>query len=280
MGIPSARGLPLNEAVRSAGEAYQSGVPSVLLFGTASHRDPRGSEAYRRDALIPRAVRELKRLWPRLVVITDVCLCGYTSHGHCGVLDDGVVDHERTLALMGQMATLHAQAGADLVFPSASLDHQTGRIRRLLDEAECSTTGILSGTIRLASMFGGPEPDGFRVSAQVLETGNYQQDIRNAREADRVIDIAVSEGADLVSITPALPALDLIHRARQRWPVPVVAVQSAAEVGMLRVVAGRGWAELRSAIQESVHAIRRAGADFVVAHDAAQLARWDLQSEE
>jgi porphobilinogen synthase len=278
--LPGFYRYSVDEAVRAIGEAHAAGVPAVVLFGQSGHRDPRGKESYNPEGPVPRCVRELKRLWPSLVVVTDVCLCSYTNHGHCGVWKDGAIDTAATLSVLQKAALAYGQAGADFVAPSTVLDHQVAHLRETLDGAGCTDTGIIASSATFSSALYGP---GRLARGAVLpEDGGLDQrlDPRNGRAALRQIELDVSEGADIIMVRPALPSLDVIARARDRFHVPIAATQTGGEYAMLKAAADRGWVDLKTAALESLTAIHRSGADLIVTPFALSLIRWERERVE
>jgi porphobilinogen synthase len=247
----------------------------VLLFGLPAAKDEMGSEAYHEDGIVQRAVRTLKHAWPELVVITDVCLCEYTSHGHCGVVTpSGEVDNDETLPLLARAAVSHAEAGADIVAPSDMMDGRVAQIRSALDNSGFGQTPIMAYAAKQASAFYGP----FRVAAesapQFGDRRGYQMDAANSREAMREIEEDIEEGADIVMVKPALPNLDLIARARERFDVPLAAYNVSGEYAMVKAAARAGYLDERAVTLEVLTAIRRAGADIVITYHAKDAARW------
>jgi porphobilinogen synthase len=278
--LPSLPGLfrySAEDGARHAAEAHEAGVPAVLVFGLSHHKDARGKEAYNPHSAVARCVATIKRLWPSLVVITDVCLCSYTDHGHCGVWTKGHVDNDATLAILEKVAVAHARAGADFVAPSAMMDHQVGHIRGALDRAGFTDTGIIGYSAKFASAFYGPFREAADSAPSEGDRRGYQLDPRNAREALREIEHDIAEGADLVLVKPALPSLDVIARARAQFHVPIVAYQVSGEYAMIQAAADRGWIDGRAAALETLTAIHRAGADLVVTYFALALARWEQE---
>jgi porphobilinogen synthase len=274
--IPSLPGVARHapdDAAARAEEAFRWGIRSVLLFGTARGKSPDGREASEPDAAVPRALRAIKARVPDLVAVADVCLCGYTDHGHCGVLRGESVDNDSTLRRLGRVAVTYAEAGADLVAPSAMMDHQVAHLREALDSAGHTETGILAYAAKFASSFYGPFRDAADSAPSFGDRRSYQLDIRNAREAEREVDLDVREGADLVMVKPALPCLDILARVRPRVPVPLVAYQVSGEYAQIKAAAERGWVDERAAVEETLTSIRRAGADLIVTYFALDLAR-------
>ena len=272
--MPGQYRLSLDQLPREAEELLDLGVPAVLLFGLSERKDEQGSEAYSERGLVQEAVRRLKREFPELIVMTDVCLCAYTSHGHCGIVRDGRVLNDETLELLGRVAVSHAAAGADVVAPSAMMDGQVQAIREALDEQGFSQTAIMSYAAKYASAFYGPFRDAAESAPQFGDRSGYQMDPANAREALREIELDVEEGADIVMIKPALAYLDVIARARERFDVPLAAYNVSGEYAMLKAASERGWLDEHRAVLETLTAIRRAGADLIITYFAKDAARW------
>jgi porphobilinogen synthase len=273
--MPGQYHLSLDQLPAEAEELRALGIPAVLLFGLPAAKDDAGSEAYDDDGIVQRAVATLKAAAPDLAVITDVCLCEYTTHGHCGVVTpDGDVDNDATLPLLARTAVSHARAGADIVAPSDMMDGRVAAIRQSLDDAGLTSTPIMSYAAKQASAFYGP----FRVAAgsapQFGDRRAYQMDPANAREAMREIEADIAEGADIVMVKPALPNLDLIARARQRFDLPLAAYNVSGEYAMLKAAAAAGYLDERLAVLEVLTAIRRAGADFTITYHAKEAGRW------
>ena len=272
--MPGQYQLSLDQLPAEAEELRSLGIPAVLLFGLPASKDDAGSEAYDADGIVQRAIRTLNQVAPDLAVITDVCLCEYTSHGHCGVVVDGEVDNDQTLPLLARTAVSHAQAGADVVAPSDMMDGRVAAIRQALDEAGSAATPIMSYAAKQASAFYGP----FRVAAesapQFGDRRGYQMDPANAREAMREIEADIEEGADIVIVKPALPNLDLIARARERFDLPLAAYNVSGEYAMVKAAAAAGYLDERLATLEVLTAIRRAGADIIITYHAKEAARW------
>ncbi len=272
--MPGQYQLSLDRLSAETEELRSLGIPAVLLFGLPASKDDAGSEAYDPDGIVQRAVRTLKQAAPGLAVITDVCLCEYTSHGHCGVVVDGEVDNDQTLPLLARTAVSHAQAGADIVAPSDMMDGRVAAIRVALDEAGFAAAPVMSYAAKQASAFYGP----FRVAAgsapQFGDRRGYQMDPANAREAMREIEADMKEGADIVIVKPALPNLDLIARARERFDLPLAAYNVSGEYAMVKAAAAAGYLDERLATLELLTAIRRAGADIIITYHAKEAARW------
>ena len=251
-----------------------SGVRAVLIFGIPADKDNVGSSATRADGIVPAAVRRLRHRHPGLLVITDVCLCSYTDHGHCGLISDGAVDNDRTLAQLSATALAHARAGADIVAPSAMMDGMVARIRADLDTAFGEDTAILSYSSKFASAFYGPFREAAGSAPQFGNRRGYQLDPANARQAVEEARLDATEGADLLMVKPALPYLDVIARVRAAEPgLPLVAYQVSGEYSMLKAAAANGWIDEASAVDETLTAIKRAGADVIITYFAVDAAR-------
>jgi porphobilinogen synthase len=269
--MPGVMQHPLAEAGELARRAADLGVGGVLLFGLPPAKDEQGSGAYDEHGIIQETVRAMKRAAPDLVVITDVCLCEYTSHGHCGIVRNGVVDNDATLELLARTAVSHAAAGADVVAPSDMMDGRVGAIRRALDQQGFPDTVILSYAAKYASAFYGP----FRVAAESAprfgDRRGYQMDPANGDEALKEIALDLDEGADLVMVKPALPCLDIIRRAKERFGGPLAAYQVSGEYTMIKLAAQAGALDGELAMREALLAIRRAGADIIVTYAAPEV---------
>jgi porphobilinogen synthase len=275
--IPSMPGIErfsINEVVAEATELQSAGIGAVLLFGIPAEKDEAGSGAYDEEGIVQMAVRALKEAHPDLLVITDVCLCEYTSHGHCGFVRDGEVDNDITLELLARTAISHAEAGADVVAPSDMMDGRVGAIRHQLDEEGHPQVAIIAYSAKFASAFYGPFREAAESTPEFGDRRGYQMDPANAREALREVALDVEEGADMVMVKPAGPYLDLVHRVREATDVPVAAYQVSGEYSMLKAAAQNGWIDERQAALESLTAIRRAGADVIVTYFAKDVAEW------
>lgn len=272
--MPGVRQYTLRDLPHVVHELEEEGIRSVLLFGVARAKDAEGREAWSPKGVVPEAVRAVKRAAPSLVVVTDVCLCAYTSHGHCGVVRHGTVANDESCERLGRVAVAHAVAGADVVAPSAMMDGQVARIREALDRAGKEETAILSYSSKHASAFYGPFRDVERSTPAFGDRRSYQMDYRNAREALHEMDRDVAEGADLLMVKPALTSLDLLARARKRFLVPLAAYQVSGEYAMLKAAAAAGVVEERAAVEETLGALRRAGADLIITYFARDVARW------
>ncbi len=271
--MPGNYQLSIDELVKECEQVQSLGLGGVILFGIPETKDEIASEAYADDGIVQRAVRSLKRALPELVVITDVCNCEYTSHGHCGKVVGGDVDNDATLEWLAKAAVSHARAGADIVAPSDMMDGRVAAIRRALDEAGFPTTPILSYAAKYASVFYGPFREAAESAPQFGDRRSYQMDPANVREAMREISLDVHEGADIVMIKPAMPYLDIIRMARDRFQLPIAAYQVSGEFSMIVAAARNGWLDRERAMMESLTAIRRAGADFILTYFAKDAAR-------
>jgi porphobilinogen synthase len=265
--------LSIDELVKESETAQSAGLGGVILFGIPSEKDEEASEAYAEDGITQRAVRAIKRALPKLVVITDVCNCEYTSHGHCGKVVDGEVDNDATLEWLARAAVSHARAGADIVAPSDMMDGRVAAIRRCLDAQGFQKTAILAYAAKFASAFYGPFREAAESAPQFGDRRGYQMDPANGREAMHEMELDFEEGADMLMVKPALPYLDLIREARERFPVPLAAYQVSGEFSMLMAAVERGWLEYDRAMLESLTAIRRAGADIILTYFARDAAR-------
>jgi porphobilinogen synthase len=260
--------------VETAVGVHAAGIPAVLLFGLPARKDEAGSEAYDPEGIVQLGVRAIKAEVPELTVITDVCLCQYTSHGHCGVLRDGVVENDISLELLADTALSHAAAGADMVAPSDMMDGRVAAIRASLDNEGLTDTAIMAYSAKFASAFYGPFRDAAHSTPSEGDRKGYQMDPGNANEAVREALLDVEEGADVVMVKPALPYLDVLHRLRSQTLVPLAAYQVSGEYAMLEAAAARGLVDRRAAALEALTGIRRAGADLVITYYAAEAAGW------
>jgi porphobilinogen synthase len=272
--MPGVFRLSIERLVEEASEVARLGIPAVLLFGLPARKDEMGSEAYSPDGIVQRAVRAIKTEIEGLVVITDVCLCSYTTHGHCGVVQNGRIDNDATLELLAQIALSHAQAGADLVAPSAMMDGQVKAIREALDGNGFGGVGIMSYAAKYASSFYGPFREAADCAPRFGDRSTYQMDPANADEALREVALDIEEGADIVMVKPALAYLDVIHRVKQRFGYPLAAYNVSGEYAMFKAASLRGWLDERRVVLEALTAIRRAGADLIITYYAKEVARW------
>lgn len=276
--IPSMPGIyhySVDTLCTEAEQVFKLGIPSILLFGIPASKDEKGSEAYAEDGIVQRAVRALKKAVPELVLITDVCLCEYTSHGHCGVVRDGEVVNDETLELLAQVAISHAEAGADIVAPSDMMDGRIGFIREALDDHGFTDVAIISYAAKFASSFYGPFRDAAGCAPKFGDRSTYQMDPSNRREAIREIALDVDEGADIVMVKPALAYLDIVSDARASVDVPIAAYNVSGEYCMVKLAAIRGFLDERRVVTEILTSIRRAGADLIVTYHAKDFALWN-----
>jgi porphobilinogen synthase len=273
--LPGVDHLSIDGAVEEAGLAASLGIPAVLLFGLPADKDEQGSGAWDAEGVVQLATRAIKAAHPDLLVITDLCLCEYTSHGHCGVLRaDGYVDNDASLELLARTAVSQAEAGADVIAPSDMMDGRVGALRTALDEHGLAETPILAYSTKYASAFYGPFRDAADSTPQVGDRRGYQMDPANVREGVREALIDVEEGADMVMVKPALPYLDVIRRVREATDVPVAAYNVSGEYAMIKAAVAQGLLDERAAVLETLTAIRRAGADIVITYHAKDVARW------
>jgi len=255
-------------------------IPAVLLFGLPMRKDARGSEAYASEGVVQRAVREVKKAAPQLTVATDVCLCQYTDHGHCGVVHNGNVDNDESLELLSRTAISHAEAGADMVGPSAMMDGQVGAIRRALDERGLDDTLIMSYSAKFASGFYGPFREAAESAPMWGDRHSYQMGFPNRREAMREIEFDVKEGADIVMVKPALSYLDIIRDARTQFRLPLAAYNVSGEYSMIKAAGLKGWLDEKRAALEVLTAIKRAGASIIISYFAKEAARWLKEAQQ
>ncbi len=271
--MPGPYRLSIDELLKECKDAASMGIPAVLLFGLPRDKDPRGTEAYADDGIIQQAVRAVKDTIPDLLVITDVCLCEYTSHGHCGVVEDGRVKNDPTLELIARTALSHAEAGADMVAPSDMMDGRVAAIREGLDEGGYPELPIMAYSAKYASAFYGPFREAADSTPQFGDRRSYQMDPANTLEAMREVALDVDEGADIVMVKPALPYLDVIARVKTEFGLPVAAYSVSGEYAMLKAAGQLGWLDEERAMLEALTGIRRAGADIVITYFAKDAAR-------
>jgi len=272
--LPALGRFSVDDLSREVEELLGLGLSAVILFGIPEEKDEEGSGAYAADGIVQRALRSLRERYPDLVLFTDVCLCEYTSHGHCGVIQDGEVANDATVELLARTAVSHVEAGADVVAPSDMMDGRVAAIRTALDEAGLGETAIVSYAAKYASAFYGPFREAAESAPSFGDRRGYQLDPANVREALRECELDVAEGADALIVKPALPNLDVIRAVRERFDLPVGAYNVSGEYAMVKAAAARGWMDERQAAIESLTAISRAGADFVVTYWAKELAAW------
>ncbi|MFI5324362.1 MAG: porphobilinogen synthase [Thermodesulfobacteriota bacterium] len=263
----------IDNIVKEALEAEKQGVNSILLFGIPEKKDETGSQGYDPDGIIQKALRELKKKAKDIVLITDVCMCEYTSHGHCGIIKDGHVDNDETVEYLAKMALSHAEAGADIVAPSDMMDGRVGVIRDILDDSGFENTPIMSYSAKYASSFYGPFRDAAESPPQFGDRKGYQMDHRNVREAMREIALDIEEGADIVMIKPALSYLDVIRAAREGFDHPIAAYNVSGEYSMVKAAGRMGWIDEELVMMEILTSIKRAGADLIITYHAREAAR-------
>jgi porphobilinogen synthase len=273
--MPGVDRLSIAYAVAEAGEAAELGIPAVLLFGLPAAKDEEGSGAWDDEGIVQLAIRAIKEAHPDLIVVADLCLCEYTSHGHCGVVrPDGAVDNDATLELLARTAISQARAGADLIAPSDMMDGRVGSIRAALDDDGLTDTPILAYSAKFASAFYGPFRDAADSAPAFGDRRGYQMDPANGAEALREARLDVEEGADILMVKPALPYLDLIRRIKDVTEMPMAAYNVSGEYAMVKAAAAAGYLDERAAVLETLTAIRRAGADIVITYHAKDAARW------
>jgi len=272
--MPGIMQWPLEYVGREAERISRLGIPAVLLFGLPNEKDEVGSQAYASEGIIQQSIRRLKAETPDLLVITDVCLCEYTSHGHCGVIHNGNVQNDESLQLLAQMALSHVEAGADLVAPSDMMDGRVGAIRHILDEHGFKQTPIMAYSAKYASGFYGPFREAAGSAPQFGDRRSYQMDPANVREALREVDLDIAEGADIVMVKPAMAYMDVIRRVREHCDLPLAAYNVSGEFAMIKAAARNGWIDERRITLEVLTGIRRAGADMIITYFAPDVAEW------
>lgn len=270
--------LSLDELLPEAETALNAGVTSLLLFGIPDKKDERASEAFAENGIVQLALRSLKKEFPGLLLITDVCLCEYMEHGHCGVVHQSdsrtEILNDESLEIIAKTALSHAQAGADIVAPSDMMDGRVGAIRKALDAHRLTNLPIMSYAAKFASAFYGPFREAAESTPQFGDRRSYQMDARNAEEALREVAMDIEEGADIVMVKPALSYLDIIYRVKERFQFPTAAYAVSAEYAMIKAAAARGWIDERSVMMESHLAMKRAGADIIITYAAREISRW------
>lgn len=274
--MPGVFQLSPDEILKEAQSAYALGVPAVLLFGIPDSKDEKASGAYAKDGIVQQTVRLLKKELPELLIITDVCLCEYMSHGHCGLIEskDGRVLNDPTLKLLAQTALSHAEAGADIIAPSDMMDGRIAAIRGILDQYHFSDTPILSYAAKFASAFYGPFREAAESAPKFGDRRSYQMDAANASEALREVALDIQEGADMVMVKPALAYLDILYRVKTEFDYPTAAYAVSGEFSMIKAAGARGWVDERAAMIEAHLAMKRAGADIIITYAAMDIARW------
>lgn len=271
--MPGQFQLSVDYIAKEAREAFELGIPAVLLFGIPAKKDESGTGAFAKDGIVQQAVKRIKNEVPEILVITDVCLCEYTSHGHCGILEKGQVQNDMTLEVLAETALSQVRAGSDMVAPSAMMDGQIAALRETLDENGLEDIPIMAYSAKYASSFYGPFREAAECAPQFGDRKSYQIDPANADEAIREISLDISEGADIIMVKPALAYLDVIYRARQEFDLPLGAYNVSGEYSMIKAAAQLGWLDEEKAMLESLTAIKRAGADIIITYWAKQLAQ-------
>jgi porphobilinogen synthase len=272
--LPGMSRFSVDDVVREVEELVRLGVQAVILFGIPEEKDEQATGAWEDDGIVQRALRALRPRFPELVLMTDVCLCEYTSHGHCGVIVDGEVHNDQSLELLARTAVSHVESGADVVAPSDMMDGRVAAIREALDDRRYETTPILAYSAKYASAFYGPFREAADSTPAFGDRRGYQLDPANVREAVREAELDVDEGADAIMIKPALPYLDVIRAVREAFDVPIAAYNVSGEYAMVKAAARSGWLDERQAALESLTAIKRAGADLIVSYWTKDLAQW------
>lgn len=274
--IPSMPGqyqLSIDNLIETSKNANELGIPAVMLFGIPDKKDPLGTSAYAKNGIVQRAIKSLKDKIPDLLVLTDVCLCQYTDHGHCGIVDGQIIDNDATLDLLARTALSHAKAGADMVAPSDMMDGRVAEIRGILDENDFSNIPIMSYAAKYCSAYYGPFRQAAESAPKFGDRRTYQMDPANASEAIREVTMDVEEGADIIMIKPALPYLDVIYRIREEIDLPVAAYNVSGEYAMIKAAEKMGWLDGKKVMMETLTAIKRAGADMILTYFAIEAAK-------
>jgi porphobilinogen synthase len=271
--MPGVAQLSVDRALTECEEVRALGIPAVILFGIPDHKDSTGTEAYADTGFVQQAIRVVKEKIPELLVMTDVCLCEYTDHGHCGVIRDGDVDNDSTLELLAQEALSHARAGADIIAPSDMMDGRVGAIRKALDQNGFEHIAIMAYAAKYASGFYGPFREAAESTPQFGDRRSYQMDPANADEALREVELDIREGADIVMVKPAMTYLDIVYRVKQKFGYPVAAYNVSGEYSMIKAAGQKGWIDEERIMMEVLFAIRRAGADMILTYFAKDAAR-------
>ncbi len=272
--MPECYHLSLDQLLAEVEELTRLGIPGVLLFGIPAKKDPYGEEAYDPQGIVQEAVRAIRGTAPEMIVVTDVCMCEYTSHGHCGVVENGHVENDKTLALLARTAISHAEAGADIIAPSDMMDGRVGAIRKALDQGGFQQVPIMAYAAKYASSFYGPFREAAESTPQFGDRRGYQMDPANVREALREMEMDIQEGADIIMVKPALAYLDVIARARQSFQHPLAAYNVSGEYAMVKAAGRNGWLNEEQVTMEILTAIKRAGADIIISYHAKEAARW------
>ncbi len=262
-----------DNVVKAVREARDLSIPAIMLFGVPEKKDPLGTKAYAKDGIVQKAVRSIKEKVDGIAVVTDVCLCQYTDHGHCGIVDKGLIDNDASLDLLARTAVSHATAGADMVAPSDMMDGRVGIIRELLDEEGFARTPIMSYAAKYCSAYYGPFREAAQSAPQFGDRRTYQMDPGNAMEAIRETALDVEEGADIIMVKPALPYLDIVYRIREEFDLPVAAYNVSGEYAMVKAAETMGWIDGEKVMMETLMSIKRAGADMILTYFAMEAAR-------
>jgi porphobilinogen synthase len=265
--------LSCDQIVKTAQEAQDAGIPAIILFGVADKKDPLATRAYADDSIVQQAVRAVKEKVPDISVITDVCLCAYTDHGHCGVVENGIIDNDASLDLLAKTALSHVKAGADMVAPSDMMDGRVGEIRQTLDEKGFSHIPIMSYAVKYSSAFYGPFREAANSAPRFGDRKTYQMDPANSEEAMREATMDIEEGADIIMVKPALSYLDIIYRLKQEIDLPVAAYNVSGEYAIMKAGELMGWVNAKEMIMETLLSIKRAGADIILTYSALDVAR-------
>lgn len=268
--MPNMFQLSVDNVLRECEELLNLGINAILLFGIPDFKDEVGSSGYASDGIVQKAAREIKKNYPEMLVITDVCLCEYTSHGHCGVIENEFVQNDATLELLGKQALTHAESGADIIAPSDMMDGRVGAIRKVLDENGFSETPVMAYAAKYSSAFYGPFREAAESAPQFGDRKSYQMDYGNSDEAMREIALDIQEGADIVMVKPALSYLDIIRRAKDNFNLPICAYNVSGEYSMVKAAAERGWIDGEKVMLETLTAIKRAGADVIITYFAKE----------
>lgn len=265
--------LSIDNLVKTAGEAFNMGIPAVMLFGIPDKKDPLATSAYAKDGIVQKATTALKKKIPDLVVITDVCLCQYTNHGHCGIVEGQIIDNDATLDLLARTALSHAKAGADMVAPSDMMDGRVAEIRNILDENDFSNVPIMSYAAKYCSAYYGPFRHAADSAPKFGDRRTYQMDPANSLEAIREVTMDIEEGADIIMVKPALPYLDIICRIREEIDLPIAAYNVSGEYAMVKAAEKMGWIDGKKVMMETLTSIKRAGADMILTYFAVDAAK-------
>jgi porphobilinogen synthase len=272
--MPGIAQLSVDQAVVEAGEAIKLDIPAIILFGIPAEKDPVGLENFASDGIVQQTTRALKSEYPDLMVITDVCLCEYTSHGHCGLIRGEEILNDETLEVLQRVALSHARAGADIVAPSGMMDGMVGAIRATLDEHDFTQVSILSYAVKYASAFYGPFREAAEGAPKFGDRKSHQMDPANVREAHREVELDLAEGADMIMVKPALPYLDIIRQTREQCNVPIAAYNVSGEYAMIKAASANGWLNEQATVIELLTGIKRAGADLILTYHAKDAAQW------